>query len=93
MAEEEIGKAVNDIGDNALILHARLGNLSEIERIYEKLLKEGTSRDAIQDIFLGVNKYGKTPLHESAQFGRLEVVKFLLETVGIRPDCLKQGDW
>ncbi|KAK7490063.1 hypothetical protein BaRGS_00018763 [Batillaria attramentaria] len=38
------------------------------------------------------NFEGKKPLHEAAQYGQFECVRFLLEK-GLQVDCLKRADW
>ena len=35
---------------------------------------------------------GKTPLHDAAQAGQYDCVRFLLET-GVKVDALKRADW
>ena len=69
-------------GDNMVILAARHGRLPILEYLF------GSCGQAVEQ----TNSDGKRPLHESAQNGHIECVRYLL-SLGAQIDSLKRADW
>ena len=40
-----------------------------------------------------LNKFGWTSLHEASYFGKLEIVKYLIEEEGANPNDVNQNGW
>lgn len=78
----DLTMCTNKNGDTPLLTAARYGQLRVLETLYEEhgVSLEHTNSDA------------KTALHEAAQCGHLECVKFLIR-VGAHVDSLKKADW
>ncbi len=72
----------NRHGDTPLLLAARHGHTEMLRTIHEEY---GVSLDHC-------NKDGKRALHEAAQNGQTECVRYLIET-GSTLDYLKKADW
>ncbi len=72
----------NRHGDTPLLLAARHGHTEMLRTIHEEY---SVSLDHC-------NKDGKRALHEAAQNGQTECVRYLIET-GSTLDCLKKADW
>ena len=72
----------NKNGDTPLLTAARCGQLGLLEKLHAEhgVTLEHTNAD------------GKTALHEAAQGGHLECVRFLI-SAGARVDSLKKADW
>lgn len=77
-----LAMCTNKNGDTPLLTAARYGQLRVLETLYGEhgVSLEHTNADA------------KTALHEAAQGGHLECVKFLVR-VGAHVDSLKKADW
>ncbi len=42
---------------------------------------------------ISINKYGWTPLHAACYFGRLHIVKYLIEELGSDPSASNLNGW
>lgn len=83
----------NTMGDSAIILAARDGVIESLKKYFSILTNLTNVETAVDLLSHHCNKYGKGLLHESAQNSRVDCVKYLLDEVGLHPDCLKQADW
>ena len=72
----------NKNGDTPLLTAARSGQLHLLKKLHTE---HGVSLEH-------TNSDGKTALHEAAQAGNAECVRFLLR-LGAQVDCLKKADW
>lgn len=79
---EDAVMCTNKNGDTPLLTAARSGQVHLLEKLHAE---HGVSLEHN-------NSDGKTALHEAAQAGHSECVRFLLQS-GARVDCLKKADW
>lgn len=79
---EDVVMCTNKNGDTPLLTAARSGQLQILEKLHAE---HGVSLEH-------TNADGKTALHEAAQAGHADCVRFLLRA-GARVDCLKKADW
>ena len=79
---KDLAMCTNKNGDTPLLTAARYGQTSILETLHAdyNVTLEHTNAD------------GKTALHEAAQTGHLECVKFLIRS-GAHVDSLKKADW
>ena len=79
---ENLVMCTNSNGDTPFLTAARSGHLHLLETLYAKhgVPLEHTNAD------------GKTALHEAAQGGQFECVRYLLQS-GAHVDSLKKADW
>lgn len=80
-ADTYLSYAHEKSGDSVLHIASRYGHLNLVSLFLEK----GLSPEI-------VNLDGKRPLHEAAQNGQIDIVKYLLD-YGAIVDCLKRADW
>ncbi len=75
--------------DSALLACARAGDLEGL-----KMCLQGSKEtERVRMLQKHVGVHGKTVLHDCAQNGHRDCVRFLLEDVGMAVDGLKRGDW
>jgi L-histidine N-alpha-methyltransferase len=82
METQSLVMCTNKNGDTPLLTAARCGQLGPLETLYTE---HGVSLEH-------TNADGKTALHEAAQGGHLECVRFLIRA-GAHVDSLKKADW
>ena len=80
--EDMLMTATNRHGDTPLLVAARCGQLQLLKQFH---------------VDYGVplsqsNSDGKTALHEAAQSGQVECVRYLIQA-GASVDCIKRADW
>lgn len=80
--EEMLMTATNKHGDTPLLVAARCGQLDLLRQFH---VDHGVPLSQC-------NSDGKTAMHEAAQYGQIECVRYLIEA-GASIDCIKRADW
>ena len=65
-----------------------MGDLERLRKIQDKLIVKGQQLSSLR-----LNKFGWTPLHAACYFGRLDIVKFLVEEGHADPNDQNSNGW
>jgi len=65
-----------------------MGDLSRLKNIQDKFIARGHHLSTAK-----LNKFGWTPLHAACYFGRLDIVKFLIEEEQADPNESNSNGW